>query len=94
MASCAEKSHPGLQSIACRSPRLVHASCTMDAMASRQFDDFQPSALGTIIAIIIPMPVILLDGRLASPATTLMKATMGQLASWLKENAPTPTNIY
>jgi len=25
---------------------------------------------GTIIAIIIPMPVILLDGRLASPATT------------------------
>ena len=38
------------------------------------------------------MPVILLDGRLASPATTLMKATMGQLASWL-ENAPTPTNI-
>lgn len=36
--------------------------------------------VGTIIAIIIPMPVILLDGRLASPATTLMKATMGQLA--------------
>ena len=39
------------------------------------------------------MPVILLDGRLASPATTLMKATMGQLASWLKENAPTTPSL-
>lgn len=26
--------------------------------------------VGTIIAIMVPMPVILLDGRLASPATT------------------------
>ncbi|CAJ1458941.1 unnamed protein product [Effrenium voratum] len=36
--------------------------------------------VGTIIAIIIPMPVILLDGRLESPATTLAKASIGQLA--------------
>ncbi|CAE7668203.1 tqsA, partial [Symbiodinium necroappetens] len=35
--------------------------------------------VGTIIAIFIPMPVILLDGRLLSPAATLAKATVGQL---------------
>lgn len=36
--------------------------------------------VGTIIAIMIPMPIILLDGRLPSPAMTLLKATVGQLA--------------
>mmetsp|Transcript_41009 Transcript_41009/g.117844 ORF Transcript_41009/g.117844 Transcript_41009/m.117844 type:complete len:487 (+) Transcript_41009:179-1639(+) len=35
--------------------------------------------VGSIFSIIIPMPIILLDGRLRSPVTTVLVATVGQL---------------
>lgn len=42
------------------------------------FLNFVPE-VGALISILLPMPVILLDGRLSSPLLTLMAATAGQL---------------
>mmetsp|Transcript_102197 Transcript_102197/g.286484 ORF Transcript_102197/g.286484 Transcript_102197/m.286484 type:complete len:465 (+) Transcript_102197:179-1573(+) len=35
--------------------------------------------VGSILSMVIPMPIILLDGRLKSPVTTVLCATIGQL---------------